>query len=543
MSTTAAAPDAPGKVGAKTNKPVAQTRTGPVTHSHKVIPGSFEMENHYYTKVLNATIHPLVSYFFNLRISQIVARYKHLNPLVDKQELLNILTTPPNQFRWAGADLFYCTNEKGNRQMVVVETNSCPSGQKSMPLRDEHDDLGGYRRLIERTLKPVVDKNANKVPGGALCVIFDKNIMEASGYANVIADVFDEEVMIITFYEEETNPGIRWKDDIMYVLNAEGEWKPIRCAFRYVTQRPWTRFPAGQTKTLVLNPVVACLAGGRNKLVAAKAYEFFNNSNANSNLTIRTPETIRDLNKSEIPFWVASFGGYACIKQPYGNAGQGVYTITCQKELDDFMAADTGDYDQYIVQSLVGSYEWSSTTRHGQLFHVGTIPDKQGRLYVADVRFMIHYDFTMNQWRPLVMYSRRARTPLLPELTPDADSWNMLGTNLSYHDKGGAWATDASRLLIADRRDFNKLGIGMDDLIDGFIQTVLATVAIDGLATQLLTSKDDEGETKTFNHNLFLSLNKDTVLSDEILLQAQNEKDFDEKNIETEKQPAQLGGH
>lgn len=47
MSTTAAAPDAPGKVGAKTNKPVAQTRTGPVTHSHKVIPGSFEMENHY----------------------------------------------------------------------------------------------------------------------------------------------------------------------------------------------------------------------------------------------------------------------------------------------------------------------------------------------------------------------------------------------------------------------------------------------------------------------------------------------------------------
>jgi len=59
----------------------------------------------------------------------------------------------------------------------------------------------------------------------------------------------------------------------------------------------------------------------------------------------------------------------------------------------------------------------------------------------------------------------------------------------------------------------------------------------------LLTSKDDEGETKTFNHNLFLSLNKDTVLSDEILLQAQNEKDFDEKNIETEKQPAQLGGH
>jgi hypothetical protein len=29
-------------------------------------------------------------------------------------------------------------------------------------------------------------------------------------------------------------------------------------------------------KTLILNPVVACLAGGRNKLAAAKAYDFFN---------------------------------------------------------------------------------------------------------------------------------------------------------------------------------------------------------------------------------------------------------------------------
>ena len=41
-----------------------------------------------------------------------------------------------------------------------------------MKPKDEHDDLGGYRRLIERTLKPVVDKNANKVPGGAVNHLF-----------------------------------------------------------------------------------------------------------------------------------------------------------------------------------------------------------------------------------------------------------------------------------------------------------------------------------------------------------------------------------
>lgn len=46
------------------------------------------------------------------------------------------------------------------------------------------------------------------------------------------------------------------------------------------------------------------------------------------------------------------------------------------------------------------------------------------------------------------------------------DSWAILGTNLSYKETAnGAWATDASRLLIADRRDFNKLGIGTIGLV------------------------------------------------------------------------------
>jgi hypothetical protein len=60
------------------------------------------------------------------------------------------------------------------------------------------------------------------------------------------------------------------------------------------------------------------------------------------------------------------------------------------------------------------------------------------------------------------------------------------------------------------------------------------------LASQLLTDKDAELGTKSFNHNLFLSLNKDTVLSEEILLQANNESDFDETKVETEIKAAKL---
>jgi hypothetical protein len=42
-----------------------------------------------------------------------------------------------------GADLFKVVDEDGNRQLVVIETNSCPSGQKSMP-GTAHESSRGY---------------------------------------------------------------------------------------------------------------------------------------------------------------------------------------------------------------------------------------------------------------------------------------------------------------------------------------------------------------------------------------------------------------
>ena len=127
---------------------------------------------------------------------------------------------------------------------------------------------------------------------------------------------------------------------------------------------------------------------------------------------------------------------------------------------------------------------------------------------------MVHFDFTLGKWKPLVMYSRRAPKPLPAVLTPDVDSWEVLGTNLSYKDNVGSWATDSNRLLICDRRDFNKLGVGLDDLIDSFIQTVCSTVAIDSLASKLVSG--ESGAQQVFNRELFESLNKDAILAAEI---------------------------
>ena len=470
-------------------------------------PGTFNPEAHWYPKALNATIHPLVSFFMNLSPERIVSRYCHLNPKADRAKLLELLSYECRHFLWSGADLIHATTAEGNRRMVVIENNSCPSGQKSMPLLDDHQEEGGYRRLVERTFLPLVKKKSGGVRiDGRLAVIYDKNPMETTGYAAVIADVFEEEVLLITDYEGAPERNVKVEDDRLFARH-EGEWVPLRAAFRYVTQKPWTRLPL-TSKTKILNPIVACLAGGRNKMVAAKAYDFFNGELNGTGLKIHAPETIRDVAKNEIPLWVTRWGGQAVVKIPYSNAGQGVYTITNEAELDAFMATDI-HYDRYIVQSLIGNYQWSSKSSTGRYFHVGTIPDKHGKTHVCDIRMMV--SSTQKGIRPLACYSRRARAPLADTLTGNDDSWAMLGTNLSEKLGDNQWSSDVNRLMLMDRRDFNRMGVGLDDLIEAYIQTVLSTIAIDKMAKQLFTKKGK------FSLRLFRSLNDDRALLEELM--------------------------
>ena len=114
--------------------------------------------------------------------------------------------------------------------------------------------------------------------------------------------------------------------------------------------------------------------------------------------------------------------------------------------------------------------------------------------------------------KPLCVYARRAKKPLLEQIEEGADSWDMLGTNLSIKNPDGSWDSDTNRLMLMDRRDFNKLGIGLDDLIEAYIQTVLSMIAIDKMAQRLFNSKQQ------FRKRLFKSLNDDPALLEEILL-------------------------
>jgi len=465
-------------------------------------PDNFEQDSHFYPKALNSQLHPMVGHFFNLTPERIINRFIHLNPQVTPEALKNILSYQTKHFHWGGSDLFYVTTEQGNRKMVVLETNSCPSGQKSMPSRNDADEHRGYRFLIENSFLPLLKKK--RLPKGALAVIYDKNYMETSGYAQTLSDLSGEKVYLIPHFHGE-GQFIKFEDGIM-ILNYKGESIPIRAAFRYVTQKPWNRIPP-HSKTLIYNSTLVCLSGGRNKLLANKAYELYNSEILDTGLKINMPETIKDVSKLEIPLWVQKFGGKAVIKNPYSNAGQGVYTITSDEELQEFMGHDY-PYDQFIVQSLIGHYDWSSHSEQGKFFHIGTVPNKKGNIYIADLRVMVYC--SPKGFAPCAIYARRARTPLSPELT--TSSWEVLGTNLSVKVGENQWDSDTSRLMLMDQKDFNSLGIGIDDLIEAYIQTVLTIIAIDKMAKNLINKKGQ------FRLKLFKSLDNDKSLIKEIMV-------------------------
>ncbi len=476
-----------------------------LTEPRLISAGTFEPENHFYPRVLNAHIHPLVRNLMEMGNDRIASRFCHLHPETDVEAVSSLLSSTPKYFRWGGCDLFHVTSEEGLRSVVVIETNSCPSGQKSMPRVNESVEMAGYEKLLRQSFIRQLKVRKSSIKGG-LAVLYDKNHMENSGYAATLAELTNEDVWLVPFHQSDVGRTAEFDENgILHVLHG-GERIPIRAAFRYVTQQPWNRIPP-VTKTLIYNPVLVCLAGGRNKLVASKAYDIYNATQISSGLKINTPETIWDVSKEEVPLWVARMGGIAVVKVPYSNAGQGVYTITSERELENFMAIEH-EYDHYIVQSLIGNSKWSSRSQLGQLFHIGTMPDRKLNLYAADVRFMV--GTSPEGFFPVAVYARRARKPLTTNLKSGDDSWDMLGTNLSVKQDDGSFTTQPERLLLVDSRDFNRLGFGLDDLIEGYLQSVMSIVAIDNMAKTLINTKGK------FRKKLFASINPDRRFNEEI---------------------------
>lgn len=148
--------------------------------------------------------------------------------------------------------------------------------------------------------------------------------------------------------------------------------------------------------------------------MASYAFELFNNELLNSGLEIRSPRTIYNVSKVEIPKIINKMGSLAVIKIPYSNAGQGVYTITNSNDLQEFMNKDHY-YNKFIVQSMIGCHEWfKQKASKNQYFHLGMMPNKKNEVFVNDFRLVIVS--TSHGFRPVSIFGRKAHKPLEPVL-------------------------------------------------------------------------------------------------------------------------------
>ncbi|KAF0465763.1 hypothetical protein F8M41_026210 [Gigaspora margarita] len=167
-------------------------------------------------------------------------------------------------------------------------------------------------------------------------------------------------------------------------------------------------------------------------------------------------------------------------------------------------------YEKFIVQSLVENASWSTKLHPGKFYHIGTVPDRHNQTFINDLRMMVSADET--GFHPVVIVSRRAHKPL-PAYIPNNSKWNsweVFGTNISVK-LDSKWTREYDRIITIDQKEFDIIGLGIDDLIDAYVQTVLSVIAIDKMCQKLLVNNE-------FNFELYRTLNPDDVLLGELLI-------------------------
>ena len=222
---------------------------------------------------------------------------------------------------------------------------------------------------------------------------------------------------------------------------------------------------------------------------------------------IRTPDTIIDVRKSEIESCVAAMSGKAVIKMPFGNCGDGVYTICNKQELDRFLSTPHY-YNNFLVQSLVGDFSWLNAKPENGFYHIGTIPNEMNEIFVYDLRMVVGGN--EHGFIPISINGRRGRKPIVKDVSDEQNSWDILGTNLSVRINSNTWENESERVIAMSTDDFDQLGIGLDDLIDGYVQTVLSVVAIDKFCDCFMS------ESNELNYSMFSILNSDEKFVQEI---------------------------
>ena len=89
-----------------------------------------------------------------------------------------------------------------------------------MPLVLDNEEFGGYGAVMNHTFRGILARTDTSI--GGLAVVYDKNYMEASGYASVMAEIMKESVYLVEYLINDPDPPVKWVNRLMHVRDVDG---------------------------------------------------------------------------------------------------------------------------------------------------------------------------------------------------------------------------------------------------------------------------------------------------------------------------------
>lgn len=224
------------------------------------------------------------------------------------------------------------------------------------------------------------------------------------------------------------------------------------------------------------------------------------------------PFTLPLVKKEDVPSLARDLNFLLAVKVPHSAAGVGIYLITNEADLDDFMK-EKQPYEDFVVQALIGHRAWyQKRSNHEQLGNqLYPRPCKtpvDNLEYVYDIRFIIACGD--DGWHPAYVLARRAENPLEETIPEPGTASSVLKTNLSRIAKDGSQKLDESMALILTEETFQMTGLSLVDLVEGYIQSILSAVAVDRMCQRLMPDKEH------FDLRMFQEMCPDKDLLEEV---------------------------
>lgn len=413
----------------------------------------------------------LLKQFTQLNQDDIIRLYCENHDNTDPKQIKDFLNYKPEVFLWSGID-FMKVKHKNKDTVAIIELNSPPSGSCFYPAIDSTHDAD--LKLMEAFAENIA--NINK-EDGVLAILFQNFPMEKEILAIHLSNITNEEVYLVNLRQREVDQNYCISNEYIEIFDGKS-WLNIRAAFLIIPDDIYLCLPF-QTKTFLSNSALSFIAGGINKNTAASAFNKMN-QDLPDYLQIKYPFTTNNLTKEECINLTNERDGIGVAKGAYGYGGKEVFFLLSEENKKEFIDSNVAS-KSFVYQDLIGFPHWFSFERDERVYQIGTKDN-----FVCDFRFIIAYTVTEG-FKFISMFSRKSMKSFdcafedvirCPKevLTTNLTSLPDVYTETCYYHP---------KILQMNDENVDLTNLTLNDLVEFYVQAVLATIACDKNAIEL----------------------------------------------------------